>query len=667
MGVIRELPPSVINQIAAGEVVERPASVVKELLENAIDAGATRIDVAVEQGGIELVRVVDNGCGVAADELPLAVAPHATSKIRHSDDLFQVGTLGFRGEALASIAEISRLVLRSRTPDAEAGAELEVIGGEQGALTPCGAAPGTTIEVRNLFFNTPVRRKFLRATQTEMGHATEAFTRLALAYPQVHFTLRHGGKVVYDLPATDALTTRVASFFGEELARELLWVESNDGAVRLFGYVARPSQSRGNPRMQYLFLNGRAIRDRALGHALGEAYRGLLLTGRYPICFLQIVMPPEEVDVNVHPTKLEVRFQDGGRLYSQLLGTLRTKFLTVDLTSKLTTAAAGDAAAAHDPQAADAMRQQLVAWAKGELGRGSTVTRSDPTGEPSARAFEEEQIDFPRQPGAAGPLSVVKLERPPLPPWPTHPSGRPGETWDTPRTVRPPATDQGEDATPAVPAVPQPAHATTHWQPLVTADRPFPSDNLRPTAIQVHNRYLIAETDEGMVIIDQHALHERILYEQIREKVLAGVLESQRLLVPEPVDLGPAEAAAILAAAETLGRLGVQVEPFGGGTVLITSYPAMLANFRPVEVLRELVDKLLSDTRPPERRDMLDELLHMISCKAAIKAGDRLSPEEVSALVEQRHSYADSHHCPHGRPTSLVFTREELDRQFMRT
>jgi DNA mismatch repair protein MutL len=206
-----------------------------------------------------------------------------------------------------------------------------------------------------------------------------------------------------------------------------------------------------------------------------------------------------------------------------------------------------------------------------------------------------------------------------------------------------------------------------NWEPLETSETPFPSDNLRPAAIQVHNRYLIAETEEGMVIIDQHALHERILYEQIREKVLAGVLESQRLLVPEPVDLGPAEAAAVLAAGETLARLGVQVEPFGGGTVLITSYPAMLANFRPVEVLRDLVDTLLTEARQPERRDLLDELLHMISCKAAIKAGDRLSQEEVAALVEQRHTYADSHHCPHGRPTSLAFTREELDRQFMRT
>jgi DNA mismatch repair protein MutL len=666
--VIRQLPPGVVNKIAAGEVIERPASVVKELLENAIDAGATRIDVAVEQGGVELVRVVDNGCGIAADELPLSVASHATSKIREADDLFRVATLGFRGEALASIAAVSRLVIRSRTSNAHAGTELEVVGGECGAVTPCGVAAGTTIEARNLFFNTPVRRKFLRATQTEMGHSTEAFTRLALAYPHVHFTLRHGGKTVYDLPPTDNLTTRIAGFFGEELARELLWVESHDGPLRLSGYVARPSQSRGNARMQYLFLNGRAIRDRSLQHALGEAYRGLLLSGRYPICFLQIEMPPEEVDVNVHPTKLEVRFQDGGRLYSQLLGTLRTKFLTVDLTSKLQPVAGveSEAACAHDPQAAEEMRQRLVSWAKGELSRQTAA----PASAPSTRPFADETSDFSRLAGSRhaqdvqAPLSVIKLERPPAEPWPTHPSGRPGETWDTPLTAprRPEAAGEV-----AEPLEPRPTHAASGWQSLATADRPFPSDNLRPAAMQVHNRYLIAETAEGMVIIDQHALHERILYEQIREKVLAGVLESQRLLVPEPVDLGPAEAAAVLAAAETLLRLGVQVEPFGGGTVLITSYPAMLANFRPVEVLRELVDKLLCESKEPDRRDMLDELLHMISCKAAIKAGDRLSGAEVAALVEQRQAYADSHHCPHGRPTSLVLTREELDRQFMRT
>ena len=255
----------------------------------------------MEQGGGELIRVADNGCGIAADELPLAVASHATSKIRQADDLFSVRTLGFRGEALASIAEVSRLILRSRTADAESGAELEIVGGQSRPVVPIGCPVGTTIEVRNLFFNTPVRHKFLRTTQTEMGHTTEALTRLALAHPHVHFTLSHNGRLMHDLPPVDDVRERVAAFFGQEIADDLIEIESESDGVTLAGYVANPMHSRATGRMQYLFLNGRAIRDRSLQHALGEAYRGLLLTGRQPICFLRFDMPPELVDVNVHP------------------------------------------------------------------------------------------------------------------------------------------------------------------------------------------------------------------------------------------------------------------------------------------------------------------------------------------------------------------------------
>lgn len=417
--VIRRLSASVINKIAAGEVIERPASVVKELLENAVDAGATRIDLAMEQGGVALVRVTDNGCGMSAEQLPLAIAPHATSKICDADDLFRVATLGFRGEALASIAEVSRMVLRSRSSDSEAGAELEITGGQAREVVPTGAPPGTTIEVHDLFFNTPVRRKFLRSTQTELGHATEAFTRLALANPHIHFTFRHGGKLLHDMPPCEEWLTRVAGFFGAELADQLLWVASQDGPLRLSGYVARPSQSRGNPRMQYLFLNGRAIRDRSLGHALGEAYRGLLLTGRYPICFLHLEMPPEEVDVNVHPTKLEVRFQDGGRIYSQLLGTLRTKFLTVNLDSKLQPAASdGGPSAGMDSDRAASVRSELVAWAKGQLpGPDSAAPQTgDPTQDPAegARALDDEPAFSYARPREL-PLQLVTLPAP-LPP-----------------------------------------------------------------------------------------------------------------------------------------------------------------------------------------------------------------------------------------------------------
>jgi DNA mismatch repair protein MutL len=645
--VIRQLAPSVINQIAAGEVVERPASVVKELMENAIDAGAGRIDVTVEQGGVELVRVVDDGCGVAAEQLLLAVAPHATSKIRQADDLFRVGTLGFRGEALASIAEVSRLVLRSRPEADHAGAELEVTAGRLSPVAPCGCAVGTTIEVHNLFYNTPVRRKFLRSTQTEMGHTSEAFTRLALAHPRRHFTLRQQEKIAYDLLPTDDWLDRIAAVFGADLAEQLIWVESQDGEVRLSGYVANPIQSRGNQKMQYLFLNGRAIRDRSLQHALGEAYRGLLLTGRYPVALLQFAMPPEAVDVNVHPTKLEVRFQDGGRLYSQLLGTLRTRFLTTDLTARLRpNAAAGESSGAdtslepaaaqassdptggHDAARAAQMREELVRWAKGELAAIHAPGDSAPLAA-APFAGSAQAREFGSMPGisrpAAQPLELMPVDRSRF--------GLP----DSPT------------------------------QSQLTDDRSLAAIRPPGPAMQVHDRYLIAETDDGLVVIDQHALHERVLYEQVREKVLSGAMETQRLLVPEPVDLSPAETAAALSNRELLAQLGIEVESFGGGTLLIGSYPAMLAKLRPADMLRTLVELLLDGGKAPERRDLLDDLLHMIACKAAIKAGDRLTPEEVAELVEQRHLAQDAHHCPHGRPTALVFTRDELDRQFKRT
>lgn len=627
MPTIRQLSASVVNKIAAGEVIERPASVVKELMENSVDAGSTRIDVSIEQGGMELVRIADNGCGIDAEQLPLALASHATSKIQDADDLFAVATLGFRGEALPSIAEVSQLLLRSRTHDSTAGAEVEVIGGQMRDVAPCGCPPGTIIEVRNLFYNTPVRRKFMRTTQTELGHATEAFTRLALAHPHIHFTLRHNGRLIHDLPPTDDWRERLARFFGADLAEALIWVESNDGSIQLSGYVANPSHSRANNRMQYLFLNGRHIRDRSLQHALSEAYRGLLLTGRYPICFLRIEMPPDAVDVNVHPTKLEVRFQDGGQLYSQLLGTLRTRFLSTDLTARLQPERSADSYTELDrpdlAAQAEAARRELVDWATGELNKRHQVTDE-------ARPAAQGMLDLRPSTQPRAPLVLNRIDTP-------------EQSW-------------------------MPSAASSATAPSANAAGGQGGDYVsrRPTALQVHNRYLIAENEEGMIIIDQHALHERVLYEQIREKVLAGSLESQRLLVPEPVDLSPQEAAAVLDQKELLEKLGVEVEPFGGDTVLVSSYPAMLAKNSPAEILRELVEHLLSGGKQPDRRDLLDELLHMISCKAAVKYGDRLSPEEIDALVEQRHLAQDSHHCPHGRPTALVFTREDLDRQFKR-
>jgi DNA mismatch repair protein MutL len=635
MPIIHQLSPSIVNKIAAGEVIERPASVVKELLENSVDAGATRIDVTLEKGGSEVIRIADNGCGIAMDELPLAVASHATSKIESAEDLFSVTTLGFRGEALASIAEVSRLVIRSRPADAESGAELEVIGGAKQPVVPVGCPVGTTIEVRNLFFNTPVRHKFLRSQQTEMGHSIEAMTRLALAHPRIHFTLAHNGRVVHDLPPAGNIRARIAAFFGDELADSLIEIRSENDGVTLSGYVANPMHSRATARMQYLFLNGRAIRDRALQHALGEAYRGLMLTGRQPICFLRLDMPAELVDVNVHPTKQEVRFQDSGRLYSQLLGTLRTKFLTTDLTAR-GSSPVGLGGDVDDATSLSAGASELVKWAKQELGnRAQEVAASSNVQrqfggsvEGTDAASSRFTAEAPMPVMDSGPLRLHRLDTPER------------RSFDIGKAMNETPTEPG-----------------TPWGGVGSASR---------GALQVHNRYLVLENDAGIEVIDQHALHERILYEQIREKVLGNSLESQKLLVPEPVDLSATEAAAVLEHTELLAQLGVEVQPFGGETVLVSSYPAMLANLSPAEVLHDLVEKLLPGGRQPDARDLLDELLHMIACKAAVKFGDRLSAEEVDALLAQRHIVQDQHHCPHGRPTALVFTREDLDRQFKR-
>lgn len=727
MPEIRQLSVSVINKIAAGEVIERPASVVKELLENSVDSGARRIEVALGQGGSEYIRVSDDGCGIDPDQLTLAVASHATSKIRDADDLFQVLTLGFRGEALASISEVSRFLIRSRLPDAPAGAQLEVIGGERSPVAPCGCGPGTTIEVRDLFFNTPVRRKFLRASNTELGHATEAFTRVALAAANVHFVFKHNDRVIYDLPPAQSWRERIAAFFGREIGQGLIAVEGSEASaeeIRLSGYVGDPQLSRPNNRLQYLFLNGRFIRDRSLQHALGEAYRGLLLTGRFPIAFLRLEMPAELVDVNVHPTKLEVRFQDSSRIYGQLLGTIRRRFLTTDLTARVAPLAdegtTGATASGAEAGRSFGGAPSSVLPVSGAVDDGGDSSRPAATGGTVVRTGEVAPawtpgLDWPRPEGRgseAYDAQHAARQRAELVAWAqgrlpltTPPaqrgldgSGRVGSLVGEPPRGRD-ETPWGSDSRCDADNSPSMPTEGLHREALgglgegdasglrgTSSATPSNSDNTRVggavagemsssagrghaarvVGVQLQNRYLITENEEGIVIIDQHALHERVLYEQLREKVLGGRFETQRLLVPEPVALTPAEAGILLEARETLACLGIGIEPFGGGTVLVTSYPAMLVNLGPAEVVRQVLERLMAGGKSIDRRDLVDELLHMISCKAAVKAGDRLTPGEVESLLEQRHLFQDTHHCPHGRPTALVFTREELDKRFRR-
>jgi len=657
MAKIRRLPQSVINKIAAGEVIERPASVVKELVENSLDAGATRIDVSVAKGGIEFIRVADNGCGIAFEDLELAVASHATSKISDAEDLFHVRTLGFRGEALASIAEVSHLRLRSRTPDSDSGGEIYVEGGLVRSIAPCGCPVGTVVEVRQLFFNTPVRRKFLRSTTTELGHISETVAKLALAHFRVHFTLTHNDRPVLQLPAAGDLLERIAALYGQELADALIPVSSEDGAVRLYGYVAHPAFSRPNAKMQFLFLNGRAIRDRNLQHALNEAYRGLLTVGRQPVAFLVLEMPPEMVDVNVHPTKQEVRFLDSGRLYSQLLSTLRREFLSSDLSTRISapiSAQGGDSwRSAHDPEKVRAMRQQIVEWAKGEL-------QQRLAGEVTSTA-EVSQNVVRRQPLAPHPDETARhgvgLRE----------FGACGERGAEDDAGLATATAGHRSAGSRIAESIQTAEALGQKpQRGGHPDLGLGSD-FAPKVLQIHNRYLITESDEGLVVIDQHALHERILYEQLRQSLQEGPLTTQQLLIPEPVDLSPVEAALALENRELLAELGLSIEPFGGSTVLVHSYPAMLRHMSAGDLLRSVLAALAEGRSQPDRATLLDSILHSLACKAAIKAGERLAPEQVQALLEQSRQVLHSHHCPHGRPTMLVFSREELDRYFRRT
>ena len=646
--VIRQLPPTLINQIAAGEVIERPASVVKELLENSIDAGATRVEVTVAGGGSELIRISDNGCGMTPEQLPLAVSSHATSKLPTDDALFHVGTLGFRGEALASIGSVSHLTIRTRTVSTDSGSELVVRGGVIEPPAPCGCPVGTVIEVRNLFFNTPVRHRFLKTAQTEKGHITEAFTRLALGNPGIHFVLSHNGKVLHDLPASTNWRDRIHAFFGAEISESLIPIESDDGQIRISGHVGDPAVSRGNNRMQYLFLNGRHIRDRALQHALSEAYRGLLMVGRHPVCFLRMEMPPEMIDVNVHPTKLEVRFTDSGRAYSRLLQSLRHQFLTTNMTQRVggsVSSSSGDDEVSGSP--------------------ASVEPRMSPLGQALSDAEQRQRqsvIDWARS-GESNPLGS---QTPPFQPFP-----RIGPDLENPTTANQSrrSVSSVDDAFLDSGKRNIEREVELHTSNPSQEGAPQSSEtSVSYLGFQVHHRYLVTQDESGMVVIDQHALHERVLYERVCHKVLeeGRPLESQRLLVPEPVSLTPAERTAAMDAKETLAKIGIEIDDFGGETILVQSCPAILGRVSPGEMLHTLLDAVVAAGKKPDAKDLLNHLLSTIACKAAVKAGDRLTADEITSLLEQKDLYQDTHHCPHGRPTALFFSRDELDRMFGR-
>jgi len=598
-----------INMIAAGEVIERPASVVKELLENSIDAGATKIIVEVEQGGRDLIRIIDDGCGMDADDLKLAFEPHATSKIRTSDDLSGIRTMGFRGEALASIGSVAKVTVTSRTGDAIEAHSIQIDCGQKGDVIPCSGSCGTTIEVRNLFYKLPARRKFLKTPNTEMSHITEHFTRIALAQVSLDMELRHNGRSVYRLLSGQGVKERIRVLFGEALSEDLLETSRSERGMQIRALLAKPVAARSSGKYQYLFLNGRFIRDKFILHAVKEAYRGLMEPNKYPVVFLFIQMPPENYDVNVHPTKVEVRFDNANLVHSEVLAVLRDKLLSTNLD---VAGRAPSADTGFDPSSglqADARRERIQ------------QAMSDFFNKP-ASAQHQRQFSF--SPGKKGTGGFAQ------------------------------AKGRGDSYAP-LPELP-------------VFDTPVAAGGFQAKQyLQVHNSYILLQSEEGFVVVDQHALHERILYEQMVKRLNEGNLPSQRLLMPHSFEVTNAQLQAYESQKDLFVKLGIEVEPFGPNTLAVQTFPTLLEKADPVEFVTETLDKLVEEGADTDSERLIHEVLDMAACKAAIKAGDPLSDEEMNQLLKDKDIVQRTSRCPHGRPTTISFSLKELEKQFKRT
>ncbi len=629
MGQIRILSPALISRIAAGECIERPASVVKELVENALDAGASRVDISLLDGGRGLIQVSDDGSGMDAEDLLLSVTQHATSKIRVDDDLFNIHTLGFRGEALASIAAVSRLRIVSRRRDSDVGHEIVVEGGQVQGPRPCAAPPGTTVAVRDLFYPVPARRKFLRTNQTEMGHVTEQLARTALAHAGIAFTLKHQERVTHRLEPTPDRRQRIADFYGPELAAVLLPIRRAGGGVVVEGLVAPPAESRSSSKWEYVLVNGRYVRDRFVSHAIKEAYRSLIDPARSPVAFVFITIDPGQVDVNVHPTKIEVRWQDSNYIHGQVLAALRDKFLTSNLDHPLRTPQ-------QDEEYRERVRQAMVDF----FTQGPRTSDEHAVAAGASPAVEGKPItgETPVPHGVAAGLSP----------------GR-GSVADS-------GTAQEQLHKESVAAGAPPA---VEGRTIPMAITPLAASV--PRALQIHNSYLVVQTDDGLLIVDQHALHERILYEELRRRIAEKSLESQRLLLPHVVRVPASRLEALETHADTLARLGIELTAAGPQSVALQAFPTLLLERVEYEAfVRDLLDLLAEHGARPSADTLVHNLLDMMACKAAVKAGDPLTATEIEALLQRRALAERSSHCPHGRPTTLRLTLRDLERQFHR-
>ncbi len=598
--LIRQLDEAAINRIAAGEVVERPASAIKELVENALDAGATRIEIAYADGGKTLMRVTDDGCGIPPDQLPLALARHATSKIDGSD-LLNIHSFGFRGEALPSLGAVARLTITSRAPGHDAG-EITVAGGQMGAVRPAALASGTIVTLRDLFYATPARLKFMRSDRAEAQAITDIVKRLAMAAPFVGFTLRDvsnggEGRVTFRAEAEtgdllDALHGRLARILGADFAENALRLNATRDALTMTGYAALPTYSRGAAIAQYLFVNGRPVRDRMLHGALRAAYQDVLARDRHPAAALFIDCDPTLVDVNVHPAKSEVRFRDPGLARGLIVSGLRQALAEAGHRASTTVAGA----------TLGAFRREGTPARIYQMDRPSPMAR--------AAAYQAQSPGFAE-------LSATYSAR-------IEPTENP-------------------DAPPAT-ALP-----------------------LGAARAQVHENYIIAQTDTGLVIVDQHAAHERLVYERLKAQMVDAGIASQALLIPEIVDLSDTDYALLTEHADDLATLGLVIEPFGPGTIAVRETPAILGQVNAAALLRDILDELGERGDSGTLRNRIDAILSRVACHGAVRSGRRMSSEEMNALLREMERTPMSGQCNHGRPTYVALELSDIERLFGRT
>ena len=591
MGIIHRLPPDLANQIAAGEVVERPASVIKELVENSIDAGARRISIAIEMGGKKLVRVEDDGAGMEPEDARLAIERHATSKIRRADDLERIATLGFRGEALPSIASVSHFTLKTRAHGAGSGTEIRVNGGAVAAVTEKGMPEGTAIEVADVFYNLPARRKFLKSDAAESAQVSRIVTQLALCYPEIGFSLTSAGRSVMQCPPVATLRDRLFQLYGER--PDLIEVRRDSGEVKVFGYVAALAEQGPTRGPQNVFVNRRVVRDRTIAHAIIDAYSVASIKERSPEVHLFIEMPHDAVDVNVHPTKAEVRFRDQSYIHQVIRRTL------------------GDA-----------------------LGRG-------PAPELELEAPRFEQPLPSTLPLPAGYAATFPSRWTPAP---------------TSEANRAPTSEAGI------------AQTIDSGLAPTSDSRLAPTPTIRPLIAlgQFRDTFIIAVDEEGIAIIDQHVAHERVLFERITERLTTGRLESQRLLVPMLIDLSPSGRQALLGHAPDLERLGFDVEEFGGDSLRVSAFPALLQREECDAALRALAEDLEGLDRGSGVDAVIRRIAATTACHAAVKANYPLTAEKMAHLLEELRRTAYSSVCPHGRPVMLRLTRREVEKNFQR-